>query len=339
MSPTIVRGSSNKGKLRQSRRSQSSPPHKHTSIDDLETQLYGAVHYFLLLSEIFVSLPYDAHRHLPTDNNNKRIWIILHIVWCIFIYASLIVAIHIEYTQLNIDLPTIRKPLYIFEYMIFIAHIFLIVFSSYWARHKCSRFLRITAEFDYNLSNFGRQPKYQCLTRFLKAHVFLVVLFICFAASVDYIYSNCIIVNYTRSLTVYLLPNVILSISLIQYYTLLYAIAQRSRRLNQILHAELSQKYNPRILNETLQRIRQLYSAFLAFTKEVNNTFSFSVVLIYLGSFTNLSINIFLIYKYMDEANESSRFLIFYSMVWVTMHIAKMFLILYYNYGIQRQVI
>ncbi|XP_011190932.3 putative gustatory receptor 59f [Zeugodacus cucurbitae] len=335
MLPTIVHGSSNKRKIPQ--RSQSSPPYKHASVDVLEMQLYRAVRYFLLLSEIFVSLPYDAHRHLPTDNNHKPGWLILHIAWGIFIYASLLVAIHSEYTQSNIDLPTIQKPLYFGEYLIYIVHIFHIIFSSYWARQKCRQFLRTIAEFDHTLVYFGRQPKYQGLTCFLKAHVFLVVLFVFFTASVDYFYSNRILLNYSRSLTVYLLPNLILSISLIQYYALLYAISQRSRRLNEILHAELTQKNIPRILNETLQRVRLLYSAIQVFTKEVNKTFSFTVILIYVGSFTNLSVNIFLIYKYVDDEDSPPFSWIFYSIVWTCMHIAKMFLILYYNNGIQRQ--
>lgn len=337
MLPTIVHGSSNKGKIQQ--RSQFSQSYKHTSVDGLETQLYRAVNYFLLLSEIFVSLPYDAHQHVPTDNNKKpNIWLILHIIWCIIIYASLIVAIYSEYTQVNIDLPTIHKPLYFGEYLVYIVHIFHIMISSYWGRHKCHRFLRTLADFDYNLVNFEKQPKYERLTCFLKAHVFLVVLFAIATVSVNYFYSNGIFLNYTRSLVVYLLPNLILSISLIQYYTLLYAIAQRSRRFNEILHAELSQKNSPRIFNERLQRIRLLYSTLQVFTKEVNNSFGFSVVLVYIGSFTNLAVNIFLIYKYVDAGNMSAISWIFYLLVWTTMHIAKMFLILYYNHNIQSQV-
>ncbi|XP_039958051.1 putative gustatory receptor 59f [Bactrocera neohumeralis] len=336
MLPTIVHGSSNKRKLQH--RSQFSPAAKQTSVDDLETQLYRAVQYFLLLSEIFVSLPYDAHQHIPTDNNNKHsIWLILHIVWCIIIYASLIVAIYSEFTKINIYLPTIHKPLYFGEYLIYILHIFLIITSSYWSRHKCRRLLHNIAEFDYTLVNFERLPNYERLTYFLKAHVALVIFFVFWTASLNYFYSNGIFLNYIRSLVVYLLPNLILSISLIQYYTLLYAIAQRSRRLNEILLAKLSQKNSPGFLNERLQRIRLLYSALQVFTKDVNNSFAFSVVLVYIGSFTNLAVNIFLIYKYVDEWNTSALPAVFYSLVWTIMHIAKMLLILYYNQSIQNQ--
>ncbi|CAD7014246.1 unnamed protein product [Ceratitis capitata] len=146
---------------------------------------------------------------------------------------------------------------------------------GYLARDKCRRFLRTIAEFDLALMSFGKKPKYQRLKSFIGAHLFLIFIFLITTAVVDYFYRDCVVASSIRSLTVYLLPNLILCVSLVQYYTLLYAIAQRSIRLNEILHEEISRQKCSR----TLQRIRLLYSALQVFTKDVNSAFAPSMVL------------------------------------------------------------
>ncbi|XP_017475506.1 PREDICTED: putative gustatory receptor 59f [Rhagoletis zephyria] len=321
-----------------------SPPNSSSeqiTVNVLETRLYRSVHVLLILSELFVCLPYGAHRRLPTTTSScsDKILMLLHITWSIGIYVSLVFTIYGEYTQSDKDLPTVQKPLFFCEYLVYLVHLFQILLSTYWARQKCRRFLHTIAEFDYKLISFGRPPEYQQLNRFIRAHLYLILLYVVATAVVDYFYTAGIMTHFIRSLAVYLLPNLVLCFSLVQYYTLLYAIAQRIIWLNEILHAELSLKTSARVLREKLQDIRLSYSTLQIFTKEVNNSFALSLVLVYIGSFTNLSVNLFLLYKYLDDASNSTFSWIMYSLVWTSMHIGKMFCILYFNYGVQSQVV
>ncbi|XP_004526066.1 putative gustatory receptor 59f [Ceratitis capitata] len=333
MLPSIVRGSRIKRKSQKIRPFFFGPVGQHITVDVLETDLYRVVQHFLLLSVFFVALPYGAHQYMPTNRSSDHFLLFLHIVWCICIYICLVFAVYGEYTQTLMSLPTIQKPLYFAEYLIYLIHIFHIAFMGYLARDKCRRFLRTIAEFDLALMSFGKKPKYQRLKSFIGAHLFLIFIFLITTAVVDYFYRDCVVASSIRSLTVYLLPNLILCVSLVQYYTLLYAIAQRSIRLNEILHEEISRQKCSR----TLQRIRLLYSALQVFTKDVNSAFAPSMVLVYVGSFSNASVNLFLIYKYVDDIQGVAVWWILYSVIWTILHITKMFLILFYNYDVQRQ--
>ncbi|XP_054737757.1 putative gustatory receptor 59f [Anastrepha obliqua] len=336
MLSAIVQGST-KTRKKSQKRTQFFLPSVKSTVNEVEVYLYRSVYNFLLLSEFFACLPYGVHRHLPTSKLSDHILKLLHVTWCTVIYAILVVNIYSEYTLSNIDLPTVQKPLYFAEYIVYLGHVLQIILATYWAHHKCARFLRTIAEFDHKLISFGKQPQYQQLRRFIRSHLGLITLYLISTLIVDYFYSDCNILNYIRSVIVYLLPNLIICCSLVQYYTLLYAITQRAIWLNEILHSELTQKKDPRDLRQRLQSIRILYSALQVFTKEVNNSFALSLVLVYIGSVTNLSVNVFLIYKYVDDTNNSTFSWIMYSVIWTAMHISKMFLILYYNYGVQGQ--
>ncbi|XP_067632473.1 putative gustatory receptor 59f isoform X1 [Eurosta solidaginis] len=339
MLPAIVHGSSYNKKSVQKTQALLNTPTKPINADELEASLYRSMYTFLIISEICICRPYGAHQHKPTNSRCDQLLLLLQLIWSILIYVILIVAMYSEFTQSNVDLPTVQKPLYLCEYIFYLLHTFYIIFTSFSCHHRIRRLIRTIAEFDETLScSFDNtHSNYNRLTRFLRIHMLFILLYFIVTVIVIYFYCKGEFIPYIRALASYVVSNTILCFSLIQYYTFLYVTSQRANRLNKILIVEFSQKASSKVLWQKLQRIRLLYSALQVFTKDVNNLYAPSVVLIYIGSITNFSVNLFLLYKLLDETNELRLVWIMFSGVWSCLHIAKMFLIIYYNCRVEEQ--
>ncbi|TMW44267.1 hypothetical protein DOY81_010652 [Sarcophaga bullata] len=256
------------------------------------------------------------------------------VVWCLGIYFALAICVYDEYTESNIDLPTTQKPLYFSEYLVYLFHLLeLIRLINVRGGIIFWKFQYFIIDFDRDLLNFNLKCDYNDLKRFLRQHMGLIVLHIICTIIIGYFYSHGILISFARTNTVYVLPNIIINISLIQYYALLFMIYKRSEKLCGLVEHHLN---NPCTLDTwncrlQLHYIRSLYAKLEEFTQLVNNQFSISILLVYLGSSINLSVNIF----YSTTWDTSDWAWIAYSLDWACMHVGKMFLILYYNQKIQ----
>ncbi|XP_075167777.1 putative gustatory receptor 59f [Haematobia irritans] len=306
----------------------------------LEKQFYGAIYHLMVLSQIFLCAPTAVHRPKVIEKKAEKLLYYLHLIWSVSLYVGLVACIYDEYTSSNTDLPTIQKPLYFSEYMVYLIHLLEILLRIHWGREKFWVFYRFLLDFNLKLMEMKLRPKYNRLRRFIHLHLLLNVVHFTCTLIVGYYYSTGIWWNFFRTSTVYILPNVVIQISLVHYYALLYVIAECLQRLNGLLDQLL---LSHKILNSSTFRIqvhlmRSLYGRVEQFTRDVNDVFSYSIILVYFGSFINITLNIFLLYKFLSDWQNSAWAWIFYSAIWTCMHIGKMFLILYYNEKIQRKV-
>ena len=308
---------------------------------ELEESFYKTSKLFLITSEIFLTAPMGLHKPLWQRQPKDKILHYLHVLWCLGIYFALAACVYDEYTESNIDLPTTQKPLYFSEYLVYLIHLFeLIRLINVRGGVIFWKFQSFIIDFDRDLLNFNMKCDYNELKGFLRQHMGLIVLHIICTIIIGYFYSNGILISFARTNTVYVLPNIIINISLIQYYALLYMIYKRSEKLCCLVDQHLNNRCSLDTWNCRLQLhyIRSLYARLEEFTQMVNNQFSISILLVYFGSTINLSVNIFLIYKYLKAWDTSDLAWIAYSLDWTFMHVGKMFLILYYNQKIQNMM-
>ncbi|XP_073847066.1 gustatory receptor 59f [Musca autumnalis] len=317
----------------------------HAPNDDLkrqhlEKQLYKTTKGLLKISQIFLCAPMAVDKpKKPTETTKDRLLYYAHFLWCAGLYLGLVVCVYDEYTSSNIELPTVQKPLYFSEYLVYLMHLMEILLTIFLGRETFWKFYNFIIDFDRILWQHNIHVDYRGLQWFIRMHLMLIATHLISTLIVGYFYSFGIWLNFLRTSTVYLIPNIIIHISLVQYYTLLYLTAQRSDWLYDLLTALLENSHTSKraILDFRLELhfIRSLYAKLEQFTRDINNAFSHSIILVYVGSFINISINIFLIYKYLSNWENSNLAWTAYSVVWTCMHIGKMTLILYYNENVQ----
>lgn len=309
--------------------------------EELEESFYKTTKLLFIISQIFLSAPMGVHKPLWKRQQKDKFLYYLHVIWCLGLYCGLAVCVYDEYTLSNIDLPTAQKPLYFSEYLVYLLHLFeLIRWINIGGGIKFWRFQQFVIDFDRDLLHFNLKTNYNDLKRFINWHLALIIFHFACTLIIGYFYSHRKLIGFLRTNTVYVLPNVIIHLSLVQYYALLYMIYKRSLTLYTLVDQKLnnSSMFDAWNLRLQLHFIRSLYAKLEEFTESVNNSFSISLLLVYFGSSINLSVNIFLIYKYLKAWTTSDWAWIAYSVDWSCMHIVKMFLILYYNQNIQNMV-
>ncbi|XP_075168132.1 putative gustatory receptor 59f [Haematobia irritans] len=308
--------------------------------DEVQMRLYQTTQKLLRISQIFLCAPTAVHKpKKPHDSPRDKFLYCFHLVWCISLYFGLAACVYDEYTTSNMDLPTVQKPLYFSEYLIYLVHILEIIVRIYKGREKFWSFYDSIVDFDCKLVDFKLPVNYKNLGFFIRLHLALIVLHFTLTLIVGYFYSDGVWLSFFRTSTVYVIPNMIIQLSLIHYYAMLFGIGERLDKLFVLLDQLLldSANYDVPTLRSRLHTVRYLYTKLEQLTHDVNTGFSYSIVLIYVGSFINISINIFLLYKYFNEWNTADLAWTAYSAVWTCMHIAKMTLILYYNENIQNK--
>uniref|UniRef100_A0A1I8PCU7 Gustatory receptor n=1 Tax=Stomoxys calcitrans TaxID=35570 RepID=A0A1I8PCU7_STOCA len=311
----------------------------HKRHEALEVELYGATFQLMVLSQIFLCAPTGVHKPKQSENRAHRLWYYLHLAWSVLLYLGLVGCIYDEYTSSNTDLPTVQKPLYFSEYLFYLIHLLEILLRIHLGRNKFWTFYDFLLSFDGKLMDLQLTINYNSLRRFIRFQLLLNVGHFTSTLIVGYFYSTGIWWNFFRTSTVYILPNVIIQISLIHYYALLFVIAECFEHLYGLLDKLLlrSKILDISTFRGQLHRLRSLYAELEQFTRDVNDAFSYSIVLVYVPSFINITLNLFLLYKFFSDWNNSAWAWIFYSAIWTSMHIGKMFLILYYNEDVQNK--
>uniref|UniRef100_A0A1I8MDH1 Gustatory receptor n=1 Tax=Musca domestica TaxID=7370 RepID=A0A1I8MDH1_MUSDO len=304
----------------------------------LKKQLYGTTKMLLRISQIFLCAPMGVQKPKSQETTKERLIYYIHFLWCTGLYLGLVVCVYDEYTSSNIELPTVQKPLYFSEYLVYLMHLFVILLSIFGGRETFWKFYEFILDLDRLLWQRGIPVNYKGLQWFIRQHFLLITAHLVATVIVGYFYSFGVWLNFVRTSTVYVIPNIIIHISLVQYYTLLYLTAERSDWSYDLLQQLLGNPSSTKSFQELrleLHFIRSLYAKLEQFTRDVNDAFSYSIILVYVGSFINISINIFLLFKYLGNWETSNLAWTAYSVVWTCMHIGKMSLILYYNENIQ----
>ncbi|XP_055846690.1 putative gustatory receptor 59f [Episyrphus balteatus] len=302
----------------------------------LEKKLYNAIKPLLIVSQFFCVAPIGDNRLQPLKWISPKV--ILHISWCTLVCVYILTSIYFEYLQKKIPLRTVQKPLFFSEYFVFVCHITFLVPACYFKHKLCAQYIRTTVSIDCSLAAFGKIPKFGILKRFTFIHLTLWMVYIVSVMAIIAFWDEMTIIESFDNLIVYLIPNFIIGISMIQYYILLFIIYLRWKFLYKAIQ-EFKQKYETdnrlaklRISQEILDLLRGIYCNLEIFTKEVNSTFSISILIIYFGSFINLSLNIFFVYKCIDDENVMAITFFLYSFIWAVMHMGKMFCVLYFNH-------
>ncbi|XP_068144168.1 putative gustatory receptor 59f [Drosophila tropicalis] len=207
------------------------------------------------------------------------------------------------------------------------------MFLAWQWRQRIQTVFTAIAEFDLEM---GYVENCERSKHFVQLQLWLVGILGVSAFVIDFGYHKWNLCKWLLSISTYVLPNVISSVSFVQYYVLLQGIAWRLRKINQFLQQEfLSCESNCKPRRPIVQKLRGQQAQLIRFTKAVNRVYEVSILFVYVGSFINFNLNLFLAYKTIDRPETSGWFWWTYMILWLGMHMGKMFSILFFNHLVQ----
>ncbi|XP_033155793.1 putative gustatory receptor 59f [Drosophila mauritiana] len=290
-------------------------------------ELHRTLFWLLLISVSTNTAPITI---LPCCPN--RFYRLVHLSWMILWYGSFILGSYWEFVLVTTQRVSLDRYLYAIESAIYVVHIFSIMLLTWqcrnWAPKLMTNIVRSDLDRAYTI-DCGRTKG------FIRLQLFLVGIFACLAIFFNIWTRNCDVYRSILSINSYVMPNIISSISFVQYYLLLQGIAWRQRQLTENLEWELTHLHSPRI--SEVQKIRMHHADLIDFTKVVNRIFQYSILLLFVGCFLNFNLVLFLVYQGIENPSMADFAKWVCMLLWLAMHVGKVCSILHFNQIIQNE--
>ncbi|XP_001361097.5 putative gustatory receptor 59f [Drosophila pseudoobscura] len=297
----------------------------HPSFHQQTRRLYKALHWLLLISVLANTAPIAV---LP--GRQGIVYRHLHLCWMAVSYGWFCLASYWEFVLITLNKVSIDCYLNAMESAIYVVHSASILILTFQWRHRApaviDRIVKSDLERGYSIN--CRQSK-----RFLRVQLSLVLVLACSAFAIDICSQRFVVYKAILSIHSFVMPNIISSLSFIQYYVLLQGIAWRQAAVTESLQSELQHLPCPR--RWEVQRLRLQHVELTRFTKLVNTAYQYSIVLLIVGCFFNFNLNLFLVYKGIDVPELADWVRWIYMVLWLAMHMGKVYGILYFNHKVQ----
>ncbi|XP_070850685.1 putative gustatory receptor 59f [Drosophila suzukii] len=289
--------------------------------------LHNTLHWLLLISVLANTAPITI---LPGSPN--RFYRLIHLLWMIIWYGNFAMASYVEFVLITINRVSLDRYLNSIESAVYVIHIFVIMLLTWQWRNSIPKVIKSIIRSDMER---GYAIDCQRTKRFIRLQLFLVGTFTCLAVILDVWSKKFVISESLLSINSYVLPNIITSLSFIQYYLLLQGIAWRQRKVTENLEREIFHLLNPR--KAEIQRFRLHHADLTNFTRLVNRTFQYSIVLLFVGCFLNFNLVLFLVYQGIENPTITDLGKWIYMLLWLAMHLGKVCSILYFNQKIKNE--
>lgn len=248
-------------------------------------------------------------------------------------YGLFVLGSYWEFVLVTTQRVSLDRYLNAIESAIYVVHIFSIMLLTWQCRNWAPKLMTNIVTSDLN-----RAYTIDCnrTKRFIRLQLFLVGIFACLAIFFNIWTHKFVVYRSILSINSYVMPNIISSISFAQYYLLLQGIAWRQRRLTEGLERELTHLHSPRI--SEVQKIRMHHANLIDFTKAVNRTFQYSILLLFVGCFLNFNLVVFLVYQGIENPSMADFTKWVCMLLWLAMHVGKVCSILHFNQSIHNEV-
>nr|XP_017107866.2 putative gustatory receptor 59f [Drosophila bipectinata] len=284
-------------------------------------QLQRTLNGLLLISVISCTAPISILRGC-----RSRVHHLLHLIWMASWYGFFALVSYWEFTRITLQKVSLDRYLNAVESGIYIIHIASILLLTLQWRHRISYVLEdiVKSDMERGYSIDSRRSK-----RFIRFQLLLVWTFTCLAICVDFWSKKCDVHRAILSITSFVMPNIISSLSFVQYYVLLREIAWRQEKVTDYLERELYLLAIPR--KAEIQKFRLQHAELTHFTRLVNRNYQYSIVLLFVGCFLNFNLVLFLVYQGVENPALSNWPNGIYMLLWLAMHMGKVLSILYFN--------
>ncbi|EDV36651.2 uncharacterized protein Dana_GF13061 [Drosophila ananassae] len=297
------------------------PPTQMQKYMEKYHELQRILNTLLVISVISCTAPISILRSC-----RSRAHYLLHLVWMTFWYGFFISASYWEFTRITLQKVSLDRYLNAVESAIYVIHIASILLLTLQWRNRISHVLE-----DIVKSDMERGYSLDCnrSRRFIRFQLLLIWTFTCLAISVDFWSKKCDKIRAALSITSFVMPNIISGLSFAQYYVLLREIAWRQEKVTECLERELFLSPLPR--KAEIQKFRLQHAELTHFTRLVNRSYQYSILLLFVGCFLNFNLVLFLAYQGVENPGQTDWPNGIYMLLWLAMHMGKVISILYFN--------
>lgn len=340
----------------------------------LERNLASTLKLFVLISQFFGAIPVNLSsiRQSIGSGNIDRLKSWTHKIWSIFIILLICSSIYSRYSHES-DKITVVNLLDLSEYVFNTGNVLIIMFGCNYQNHCYLQYFNEIIEIDIKLKRCGGKW-YPCtLKRFLCIYSIAVSFLFITTVINDCLYRQFIFFNIVRGLAVYVLPNIISTLSIMQYFCLLYVLRERFGQIVSILQGLLSEyrregrdyhaikgkvimvnKWigtktkttngdNRKCVNhlsheEILNTLRGVFHELTVINFKINRSFGILIVSLTTTAFVIICQELYTFYRLAVGSGNFNVYEAFYSVLWVIMHYGRVFGILYRNSMIEAEV-
>lgn len=343
-----------------------------------EQYLYDAVKLLLILCQVFGVAPINLNLTPIKSSSNQKVSktyrmniIMKYIAQCALIAFILIImstAMFFKHLEFDQTLPFLTRVLYLCGYFFYIFNSLFIFIGCQYQRKWYKFYFQKLIEIELKLQSFGHERSdFLNLKQFLNKMLSISFAFLTFTIVIDMLYNRFAVFEFMRSLSIYVIPNMIALLALIKYVFLLYALIDRYKILKEVLQSiqfepsisvaveakHIWKKPSSKNIVEVnalkkyvyaeeylLIALRKLHRDLHVLHENINDSFGVLIISIILSTFLIMCTQFYAFYTFTNvpDISEIDVYLIIYSSFWLVLHGGKVLVVLLFNHKINQEV-
>lgn len=288
-----------------------------------QNQLKKALSRYSLICVFFLSAPVTT-----TKSKCSKFKAGVHTFWSLLAIFVTTWASFEEYINANLTVPDVQKFLHITEYAVNV----IIVLATPWVSYRKRRFYGRASDqvqaIDKELSQIVGGLSYKAFIKFFNVYLTLLMVFAGATSSIVFCFEGFRFVGFLRGCAVYLVPNLVNSFQLGQYYCVLLFIRERMRSI--ITFTE-KLNFESKDSSENLTSLRVVFSKLEYLHFKVNEKASVITGITFMSVFLIVSNQLFVFYNDIAETKIRKWDLSLFSWVWLCLHFGKVLCLYYFN--------
>lgn len=319
-----------------------------------EEQFLSSIKILIFLCQLFGVAPIPISLNRPTkfDEFKSKIVRSLHQLWCAFILICISTSFYFQHTKCNtiLQYSQIKVLLHLGEYISIISNSMVTVIGSQMQRNVYNEYFQQFIEIDLELSECGAKLNFSEFKKFILNSLLICGLFemiMVTVFSLSFFGEESAVV---RNIALYVIPHIMILLTLITYCTLLYAVQERYHHISLILRklsVDLLFKTEYRQIDhktltknkicEKMNSLRGVFARISKLTININASFGFLIICVLVSTFLILSTEFFAFYEFIEQSAPD-----FYvpclSVLWIIFYGGRIIFILQMNHAVSIEV-
>lgn len=311
---------------------------------NIEKEFKGSLRSFLLVCQIFCAAPINRAQSYASKNRAK-ILTRAHFAYGIIIFTVFLFALYSKIKSAAHSEGLMRSILFLFEVATGMLELLLVVISCQYQKKQYSIFLKRLISIDLNLQKCGIQPNFDLLRKYLNRSMVVYAIFFTLTAIVSFNIKKWNFEEFAIYYTTFIVPNIVSTLALTQYSTVLFCIRDKLRSINavlrllvtssnfdddcQVVMSVLSISIGKLETEKVLNILRRQHAEISRLMEQLNECFGVLIVLVIISAYINLSIEFFLLYKFIMDFDGTYVWDMLFSLLWLVLQAAKVLLVLH----------
>lgn len=317
----------------------------------------SSIRILIFLCQLFGVAPVPVSFN-PSQKIDGFRWKILrsfHQIWCAMILLGISLSFYFQHANYNTtsQYSQIKVLLHIGEYISIISTCMSCVIGSQIQRNVYSQYFQKFIEIDSKLNECGSRISFKNFKSFIIKCMTICFLFEIVMVSVFALSFFGEGHSIVRNLTLYVIPHVMVLLTLIKYCSLLYAIQERCQHISRMLkkisfdllfkkeyrktQTAMDMATTKEKICQKINRLRETFSDITKLTAEINGSFGVLIICILVSTFLILSTEFFAFYEFVEKS-APDLYIPCLSVLWIIFYGGRIVFILRMNHAVNIEV-